>query len=86
MSTKSGKTLGDVLGSLDDDEPAAETRFEAPAAKDDNPNPKIVAISVFVLPEDRRRLRQLSLDTGVSVQKLGHQALNMLLEAKGCRL
>ena len=49
----------------------------------DTASPVIVPINVQVTPRDRRRLRQLSLDTGLSLQKLGHEAWNRLLEARG---
>ncbi|ALN75808.1 ribbon-helix-helix domain-containing protein [Aureimonas sp. AU20] len=85
MSTKKGRTLADMIGGLDDDTPevasAAATR--APPAPIDAPAAKIVPVSVLVSPEDRKRLRQLSLDTGLSIQKLGHEAFNMMLEARG---
>ncbi|RIX97181.1 hypothetical protein D3218_19160 [Aureimonas flava] len=84
MSTKKGRTLADVMGGLDDDTPEeASAAVAAPAAPIDPPAAKIVPVSVLVSPEDRKRLRQLSLDTGLSIQKLGHEAFNMMLEARG---
>ena len=43
----------------------------------------VVPVNVLVAPEDRRRLRQLSLDTNLSLQKLGHEAWNLLLHKRG---
>jgi hypothetical protein len=43
----------------------------------------VVPVNVLVAPEDRRRLRQLSLDAGLSLQKLGHEAWNLLLQKRG---
>lgn len=85
MSTKKGRTLADVMGGLDDDTPedasaAVATPPSPPAA---TATAKIVPVSVLVSPEDRKRLRQLSLDSGLSIQKLGHEAFNMMLEARG---
>ncbi|WP_407061746.1 ribbon-helix-helix domain-containing protein [Aureimonas sp. SK2] len=85
MSTKKGRTLADMIGGLDEDldtsppaspPPVNSVSASASAAK-------IVPISVLVSPEDRKRLRQLSLDTGLSIQKLGHEAFNKMLEARG---
>jgi hypothetical protein len=43
----------------------------------------VVPVNILVDPADRKRLRQLSLDTGLSLQRLGHEAWNRLLEARG---
>ena len=43
----------------------------------------VVPVNVLVAPEDRRRLRQLSLDANLSLQKLGHEAWNLLLQKRG---
>lgn len=55
---------------------AGHTAADAPAMT-------IVPVNVLVAPEDRRRLRQLSLDTNLSLQKLGHEAWNLLLQKRG---
>ncbi len=84
MSTKKGRDLSSVLGNLDDD--PIETPPLVPAVTVPAPqpaSPKIVPINFLVTPEDRKRLRQLSLDTGMSIQKLGHEAWNKLLTEKG---
>ncbi len=43
----------------------------------------VVPINILVAPEDRRRLKQLSLDCNLSLQKLGHEAWNLLLQQRG---
>lgn len=43
----------------------------------------VVPVNILVAPEDRRRLRQLSLDADLSLQKLGHEAWNLLLQKRG---
>jgi hypothetical protein len=45
--------------------------------------PAIVPVHIMVTPSDRKRLRQLSLDTELSLQKLGHEAWNLLLKSRG---
>ena len=81
MSTKRGRTLAEVMGPIDDE---VETPVETPiASPPPQPVPDIVPINVLVTPQDRKRLRQLSLDTGLSLQKLGHEAWNALLKARG---
>jgi hypothetical protein len=82
-STKRGRSLADVVAGIDDEpraEPASATVVvPLPAA----PPQSIVPVNVLITPADRKRLRQLSLDTGLSVQRLGHEAWNLLLEARG---
>jgi len=84
-SKRAGRALADVMSELDEEAISAPTFVTAeasPAAKD-KPGPAIVPVNVLVTPQDRKRLRQLSLDTGLSLQKLGHEAWNRLLEARG---
>lgn len=79
---KRGRSLASVMGTLDDEAGAAAPAAPAPASA----APKaagIVAINMLVSPADRHRIRQLSLDTGLSVQKLGHEAWNLLLRSRG---
>ncbi len=85
MSTKKGRTLADMLGGLDEDLdlPAQSSDAAVSSAPTPTPTAKIVPVSVLVSPKDRKRLRQLSLDTGLSIQKLGHEAFNRMLEARG---
>lgn len=96
MSTKRGRALADVMSAIDDDPKAglvaATPPTEAAArvvptptarAGEGVPAPAIVPINILVTPRDRKRLRQLSLDTDLSLQKLGHEAWNRLLEARG---
>jgi len=84
-SKRTGRALADVMGELDEEPiaaPIAATTADALPGRD-SASPAIVPINVQVTPRDRRRLRQLSLDTGLSLQKLGHEAWNRLLEARG---
>ena len=83
-SKRAGRALADVMGELDE-EPIAASAPAAPeaAAPKEAGGPSIVPVNVLVTPRDRKRLRQLSLDTGLSLQKLGHEAWNRLLEARG---
>jgi hypothetical protein len=74
MTAKRGRLLADVMASIDPAEPAERT---APLPRE------IVPVNILVTPSDRKRLRQLSLDTGLSLQKLGHEAWNKLLESRG---
>jgi hypothetical protein len=74
MTAKRGRSLADVMASIDHAEPAERI---APPPRD------IVPVNILVTPRDRKRLRQLSLDTGLSLQKLGHEAWNKLLESRG---
>lgn len=83
-SKRTGRALADVMGELDEEPavaPIAATAEATPVR--DSASPTIVPINVQVTPRDRKRLRQLSLDTGLSLQKLGHEAWNRLLEARG---
>jgi hypothetical protein len=82
MNIKKGRDLAAILGSLDDDTPEEAITPPAPAKLDPVAD-KIVPINVLVTPADRKRLRQLSLDTGLSIQKLGHEAWNDLLKGRG---
>jgi hypothetical protein len=94
MSTgKRGRSLADVMASIDDDTPSeAQAVYDAEIApvhdeerseKESGGQMGIVPINILVAPDDRKRLRQLSLDTGLSLQKLGHEAWNMLLHKRG---
>lgn len=82
MSKPPGRSLGAVMGSLDESEtPAAEPT--ATPAPNRAPAAAVVPVNVLVTPADRKRLRQLSLDTDMSLQKLGHEAWNLLLASRG---
>lgn len=76
MNAKKGRDLAAILGSLDDDPIPA-------AAPEPEPRARIVPINTLITPADRHRLKQLSLDTGLSLQKMGHEAWNAWLEARG---
>ncbi len=81
MSSKRvGRMLADVMGEIGDDPSAAPP---TPIAVAETNSPTIVPINILVTPRDRKRLRQLSLDCELSLQKLGHEAWNRLLEARG---
>lgn len=75
-----GRSLADVMGDFEDEAPAAPSKTP-PAPRSDHP--QIVPVNILVTPHDRKRLRQLSLDSGLSMQRLGHEAWNMLLRARG---
>ena len=82
-SKRTGRALADVMGELDEEQaPIAAATVDASADREGG-TPAIVPINVLVTPRDRKRLRQLSLDSGLSLQKLGHEAWNRLLEARG---
>lgn len=84
-SKRTGRALADVMGELDEEPtaaPIAATAADVVPVRE-SASPAIVPINVQVTPRDRKRLRQLSLDTGLSLQKLGHEAWNRLLEARG---
>jgi hypothetical protein len=85
-SKRAGRALADVMGELDEEQPVATPPLAVaaePLTTRGSGAPAIVPINVLVTPRDRKRLRQLSLDTGLSLQKLGHEAWNRLLEARG---
>ncbi|RYB01446.1 ribbon-helix-helix domain-containing protein [Lichenibacterium ramalinae] len=86
-SSKRGRSLADFMEQADIEEPAPT--IEMPEAADKAtgriaaPMAAVVPVNVLVTPADRKRLRQLSLDADLSVQKLGHEAWNMLLASRG---
>ena len=90
-SNKRGRSLAEVMSPIDDDPVAnpgpATLSPEAPSSttdgKADNVGQSVVPVNILVAPEDRRRLRQLSLDANLSLQKLGHEAWNLLLQKRG---
>ncbi len=91
-SAKRGRSLAEVMSPIDDDAveaPAASTSTPAPATTPeeaiaaDSFGQSVVPVNILVAPEDRRRLRQLSLDANLSLQKLGHEAWNLLLQKRG---
>ncbi len=90
-SNKRGRSLAEVMSPIDDDPTAG---LPSPSAFSDAPSStvheaaeaagqNVVPVNVLVAPEDRRRLRQLSLDANLSLQKLGHEAWNLLLQKRG---
>ena len=85
-SSKRGRSLADVMGSIDpEDDAVAEVAQPALPASVQTlaTSPAVVPVNILVSPGDRRRLRQLSLDSDKSLQKLGHEAWNLLLAARG---
>jgi len=83
-----GRALADVMGEIEDEPtaPVAALLPQQPAAEaGKDPGPSIVPINILVTPDDRKRLRQLGLDSGLSLQKLGHEAWNRLLESRGLK-
>lgn len=82
-SKRTGRALADVMGELDEEPTTVPIATADAAPVRDSASPTIVPVNVQVTPHDRKRLRQLSLDTGLSLQKLGHEAWNRLLEARG---
>lgn len=85
-SIRRGRSLADVVSNIDGDEPlVAEPAPVAilPVPSPATPQQAIVPVNVMVTPADRKRLRQLSLDAGISVQRLGHEAWNLLLASRG---
>ncbi len=95
--SKRGRSLAEVMSLIEDDESAHSTASAAlgagpqsmPSNVPGTPTggdasvQAVVPINVLVAPEDRRRLRQLSLDSNLSLQKLGHEAWNLLLQKRG---
>jgi hypothetical protein len=94
-SSKRGRSLAEVMapieeeGSLRPSPPATQAGSQptpeasSRAAGGDVIGQAVVPINVLVAPEDRRRLKQLSLDCNLSLQKLGHEAWNLLLQKRG---
>lgn len=82
-SKRAGRALADVMGDLGEELTAVNTVNPPPPGTGEAGAPAIVPVNVLITPRDRKRLRQLSLDSGLSLQKLGHEAWNRLLEARG---
>ena len=81
-SKRPPRGIADFLGELED-EPSGASATPPSATVRAGEGALIVPINILVTPTDRKRLRQLSLDSGLSVQKLGHEAWNLLLEIRG---
>jgi hypothetical protein len=91
-SSKRGRSLAEVMSPIEDhhaverdDAPVNEPviPLSATAGVAEPTGQAIVPVNILVAPEDRRRLRQLSLDANLSLQKLGHEAWNLLLQKRG---
>lgn len=83
-----GRSLADFMEQADTGEPSPTV--EAPEVADKASVPAmaaplaaVVPVNILVTPADRKRLRQLSLDAELSLQKLGHEAWNLLLASRG---
>ena len=94
MAKKFGKSLdealaetdaADVVKGLAEPPPPEPIRYAPPAMIQPEVERRldIVPLTIHVAPEDRRRLRQLSLDAGMSMQQLGIVAWSLLLESRG---
>jgi hypothetical protein len=83
-SNRRGRSLAEVMSPIDDELPAGQGEAAGSTKEETHRNAvPVVPVNILVAPEDRRRLRQLSLDTNLSLQKLGHEAWNLLLEKRG---
>jgi hypothetical protein len=83
-SNRRGRSLAEVMSPIDDELPSGHGGAAGSAREETHGNAvPVVPVNILVAPEDRRRLRQLSLDTNLSLQKLGHEAWNFLLEKRG---
>lgn len=89
-SSRRGRSLAEVMSPIEDEAPTKLTKPMAGQDDETKPieekarsTPAVVPVNILVAPEDRRRLRQLSLDTNLSLQKLGHEAWNLLLKERG---
>lgn len=80
---RNGKSLADVLGQSIAAEAAPKTPFGGGPRPPGGGPPEGVPLSILVTAADRRRMRQLSLDADTSLQKLGHEAWNLLLRERG---
>ena len=85
-SNKRGRSLAEVMSAIEDEPEAvlaSNSGVDMPGNVEPNRAATIVPVNILVTPEDRKRLRQLSLDTNLSLQKLGHEAWNLLLQKRG---
>ncbi len=93
-NSRRGRSLAEVMSPIEDESPSrlpatATDSQLVPEAKTGTSHggevysQVVVPINVLVAPEDRRRLKQLSLDSNLSLQKLGHEAWNLLLQKRG---
>lgn len=81
---KRGMKLQDLgLPDLDDAPTPEASEAPTPPATPGPSGPEIVPINMLVTPADRKRLKELSLHTEKSLQKLGHEAWNLLLAKRG---
>ena len=93
MSKKFGFSLDSVLAGTDAAEvakgTAAETPAEAPIAAPEAEGSAlereagIKPLTIHLAPGDHRRLKQLALDSGRSLQSLGIEAWSLLMQSRG---
>ena len=65
------------------DDPPRAKRRRPPPTKGEGAGVDVFTIKMHVSAKDRRRLKQLSLDKNVSLNKLSHYAWNLLLGELG---
>src|SRR5689334_12986567 len=92
-SSKRGRSLAEVMAPIEEEsslhpsqaaiQAGSQPEASSRGAEGDATGQAVVPINVLVAPEDRRRLKQLSLDCNLSLQKLGHEAWNLLLQKRG---
>lgn len=94
MAKKFGKSMDEVLAETDAEE---VVRGEKAAIAESAPSVSapiaeaselerqagVVPLTIHVTPEDRRRIRHLVAETGISAQQLGLAAWSLLLASRG---
>lgn len=90
MKRKTGISFDDLVGPPDDTAPAApatpSTSTEVTGGggfSEGETVREIVPLTIHITPEDRMRLKILSAQTGLSLQKIGLEAFSLFLAAKG---
>lgn len=79
---KRGRSLADALSKVAPQEAAAVQTPPEPAPAPETEK-KISAITMYFMAEDHDRLRDLSYHSKTSLQQLGVEAWNLLLEKRG---
>lgn len=79
--TRRGSSLAALVRPLDEEPAQAPAQVELPVQAE--ASPKLSQFNVFVTAGDHKRLKHLSTDTGLSLQKLAHEGLNLMLQARG---
>lgn len=84
MSTtgKRGRSLAAALSKV-----APQEQSAPPPAPEPAPEPavskRLSAVTLYISPDDHERLRDLSYHSKISLQQLGVEAWNLLLERRG---